>query len=500
MAEQDEGSKLIVLTLANAETFTAQSLVDATGILMLAFSTWALIQACWNRSTLIADRTLVLLLFGITIGYWFVSNQSILHAQWSLLPVRVGLGSILLACMNLILADWNQTSDTSSRFRNIATTIFPCAGILFIVGGSHPIELLLGIELVCWGQYCASHKSSSVRGKTLASNLTSNYVGLMLILAGIVLGGSAGSSLVSPRTNSLGYFLLCVGIGWKFWLIPLKNVLGNSGTDFRTRFVFNQLLWGMPATLFLALKSVPDLSDEAARKVCVLFIVTSLGLLVFGAILSLSASGWKRLIAGLHTMFFGQLMWAWSLRLWEIASPERNLVSSNDWPGAEQVMQLIALTWVLGFAGICICLRGLFQDDNSSNDFDRLSGVFRDQPLTTFTLMLSLMSLGGLPFTPGFWSTLFLLVTSTASQLQSSLTELFRPHAGFLMLSLVGMLALAATATVILRVISVLWLGFQRQRFRSPVPLVYKIVIVIICVLNLALGTIPESFLLLGYQ
>lgn len=482
---------MIFTALQDSKIWTHPGLVETAGVLVLACVIWVVICIFLRIMRRANVKVVYTILYAIAIGYWLLSQYSRIGMEWSSFPVKCGLLVILLAFANLNLINTPRHCSPFTRLQTLMANVFPIAGSLMIIGGDSPLELLIGIELISWGQYCGAATITDRDRRRSAFELIPRFMSLMFIIVGITLG-----DLNHVQTDSLfilpfGYLLFCVGVGWKFWLIPVRELLPDE-IAVRTPQVYNNALWGIFATLFLLLKTVQNMPSDVARRLHVPCIVISIALIIFGGTLLRQSWKWRRFVAGFFTVFYGQTIWALSLRLWELASPDRNLTGFNDWPGAQVIMQLVVVTWTLGLTGITFCLHNLQTEEGVPDDVNGLAGAAADRPLTSSLLAVSILTLGGLPLTPGFWSSLFLLVTSVSSQIQSSLTGLYRPHAGFLLLSSLSVLVMAIGAFVSVRMVSVICFGFPRRRHIGSGSLIPTIVIFICGLVTLALGLIPN--------
>lgn len=158
---------------------------------------------------------------------------------------------------------------------------------------------------------------------------------------------------------------------------------------------------------------------------------------------------------------------ALAVACWEAAHPRWAVSTASGLPGGATAFWLCLICDAAAFAGLWLVLAHLSDRNDALRHRDELSGLLAQHPVAGGVVVICLLSLCGVPPLAGFWSRLWLFASMFGPRQASSLTGLYEPHFGFLMLAAVCAAALLVLCGVYLKLVQVVVLEPSLGRIRS---------------------------------
>jgi NADH-quinone oxidoreductase subunit N len=295
-------------------------------------------------------------------------------------------------------------------------------GACVLVYANHVASLLLGLELLAVSLYALiAYPSRQQRPAEAATKyLLLSGAATAIMLFGFALlyaatgaltfsgigAGLGSTSLVGPMPLFAAGMVL-VGLGFKLAAAPMhlwtpdvyegapSPVSGFLASVAKTAAFIVLLRFFILAELY----RFPALTEVTA-----LLAVLSM---VMGNLLALLQNNIKRMLAYSSIAHIGYLMIIFSAA----ADPQNRALASEA-----AVFYLIAyLPTVLAAFGVVTLLKSEMNTD-SDVDLESLSGLFWRQPLLAVLMMVSMLSLAGIPLTAGFIGKLYIFSTAVAGE------------------------------------------------------------------------------------
>lgn len=310
---------------------------------------------------------------------------------------------VILSC-GIILGVYSLTSEACYKYWIlIASSLL---GAMIILDSAGFVSLFMGIEILSLPGFALMvHRS----GTTNATEGSFKYLLLSSVASALVL---FGLSLVygSTGTLSIAAFTSAVTAGGVQNLAATVAILAGF---FLKASVFPFHGWApdayssarLPVTAFLAsivkaavvlglvrILANTTLSPEAVGVIAILSILS----LFYGNITAIHQTAFKKMLAYSSIAHAGYMMFA---------------LTDNTGGRTEALLYYVAVYAVTTITA-CACFSILSPDNDN---LDNLDGGFKNHPLASIILSLSVLSLAGIPPLPGFLAKFFIFKTVIAS-------------------------------------------------------------------------------------
>jgi len=292
--------------------------------------------------------------------------------------------------------------------------LFSLVGAMMMVGYNHLIMLFVGIEILSISMYClAGSDKRNVRSNEAALKyfLQGAFAtGILLFGIALVYGATGtfqlselATAIATPANASLqpmlyvGVLMMVIGIGFKvsatpfhFWTPDVYEGTPTFFTAFMSTVVKTA---GFAAFLKLLVVALPGTSAVWLPTIVAMCVLTLL-LGNVGAAVQTSA---KRMLAYSSVSHAGYLL------LGLIAG--RGQLSG----AAAQGIFFYSLAYSIATVSAFGVLK-LVSDQRQREDYVGLAGLARTNPLLAFSMTVSMLSLGGIPLTGGFFGKFFIFM------------------------------------------------------------------------------------------
>ena len=333
-------------------------------------------------------------------------------------------------------------------------------GMMVMISSNDLIVFYMGLELQSLALYVLA---SFNRDNLLSTESGLKYFVLSALSSGLLLYGCSLIYGFSETTNfnqimintkdveyglTFGIVFILVGLAFKISAVPFHmwapDVYQGSPTSVT---VFFALLPKIAAlTVFIRFLYIPfyELGDQ--WQMIIVFL--SIASMVFGAVAAIGQKNLKRLIAYSSISHMGYALAG---------------LSTGTIQGAQSSILYITIYLVMNLAFFS-CLFMLKRNDKYYENVDDLSGLSKNHPLLSLSLLVVLFSLAGIPPLAGFFAKFYIFVAVINEKMY--------------FLAIVGLLATVIAAFYYLRIIKIIYFDPEKEKFESKHNLGLKFTLV----------------------
>jgi NADH-quinone oxidoreductase subunit N len=320
-------------------------------------------------------------------------------------------------------------------------------GMMVMISSNDLIVFYMGLELQSLALYVLATfnrnnlKSSEAGLKYFVLSALSS--GLLLYGCSLIYGfsGSTNFEIIASQLDSNEYALtfgivfILVGLAFKISAVPFHmwapDVYEGSPTTVTLFFTMVPKIAAL--TVFIRFLYVPFL--ELIDQWQMILVFLSIASMLFGAIAAIGQKNIKRLIA---YSSIGHIGYA----LAGVAS------ASNDGIQSSVIYLTIYIVMNLGFFS---CLLMLRRNDNYYESIDDLSGLSKNHPILSLSLLVNLFSLAGIPPLAGFFAKFYIFKAVIEQSMY--------------FLAIVGLLSTVIAAFYYLRIIKIIYFDPEKEKY-----------------------------------
>ena len=320
-------------------------------------------------------------------------------------------------------------------------------GMMVMISSNDLIVFYMGLELQSLALYVLATfnrnnlKSSEAGLKYFVLSALSS--GLLLYGCSLIYGfsGSTNFEIIASQLDSNEYALtfgivfILVGLAFKISAVPFHmwapDVYEGSPTTVTLFFTMVPKIAAL--TVFIRFLYVPFL--ELIDQWQMILVFLSIASMLFGAIAAIGQKNIKRLIA---YSSIGHIGYA----LAGVAS------ASNDGIQSSVIYLIIYIVMNLGLFS---CLLMLRRNDNYYESIDDLSGLSKNHPILSFSLLVILFSLAGIPPLAGFFAKFYIFKAVIEQSMY--------------FLAIVGLLSTVIAAFYYLRIIKIIYFDPEKEKY-----------------------------------
>ena len=320
-------------------------------------------------------------------------------------------------------------------------------GMMIMISANDLIVFYMGLELQSLALYVLATfnrenlKSSEAGLKYFVLSALSS--GLLLYGCSLIYGfsGSTNFEVISTQLNSNEYALtfgivfILVGLAFKISAVPFHmwapDVYEGSPTTVTLFFTIVPKIAAL--TVFIRFLYVPFLNLVDQWQMIIIFL--SIASMLLGAIAAIGQTNIKRIIAYSSIGHIGYALAGLS-------------TGSNDGIQSSIVYIIIYIIMNLGFFS---CLLMLKRNNEYYESLDDLSGLSKNHPLLSLSLLIILFSLAGIPPLAGFFAKFYIF----KSVIEQSMY----------FLGIIGLLSTVVAAFYYLRIIKIIYFDNEKEKF-----------------------------------
>ena len=320
-------------------------------------------------------------------------------------------------------------------------------GMMIMISSNDLIVFYMGLELQSLSLYVLATfnrdqlKSSEAGLKYFVLSALSS--GLLLYGCSLIYGftGSTNFEIISSQLNSDDYALtfgivfILVGLAFKISAVPFHmwapDVYEGSPTSVTLFFTMVPKIAAL--TVFIRFLYVPFLNLIDQWQMILIFL--SIASMLFGAIAAIGQTNLKRLVAYSSIGHVGYAL--------------AGLATGSN-VGIQSSVIYFTI-YILMNLGLFSCLLMLRRNNEYYEEIDDLSGLSKNHPLLSLSLLIILFSLAGIPPLAGFFAKFYIF----KSVLEQSMY----------FLAIVGLLSTVVAAFYYLRIIKIMYFDQEKEKY-----------------------------------
>ena len=350
-------------------------------------------------------------------------------------------------------------------------------GMMIMISSNDLIVFYMGLELQSLALYVLATfnrdniKSSEAGLKYFVLSALSS--GLLLYGCSLIYGftGSTNFNVIASQLNSNEYVLtfgivfILVGLAFKISAVPFHmwapDVYEGSPTSVTLFFTMVPKIAAL--AVFIRFLYVPFLNLINQWQMIIIFL--SIASMVFGAVAAIGQTNLKRLIAYSSISHIGYALAGLA-------------TVSND--GIQSSVIYITI-YIMMNLGLFSCLLMLKRNDNYFENIDDLSGLSKNHPLLSLSLLIILFSLAGIPPLAGFFAKFYIF----KSVIEQSMY----------FLAIVGLLSTVVAAFYYLRIIKIMYFDEEKEKYDTDHSIWLKLSLTVSTLLILMYFIFPSQLI-----
>ena len=432
-----------------------------------------------NSSNLIYNLTIIsmLIVLALTFNYPIETELSLFNESY-----KIDYLSTFMKILTLVSGIFVML--TSSKYIQITKILkieYPILllssilGMMVMISSNDLIVFYMGLEL----QSLALYVLASFNRKNLLSTeagvkyfvLSALSSGLLLYGCSLIYGFSNSTNfvLIAENLNSNNYGLtfgivfILVGLAFKISAVPFHmwapDVYQGSPTSVTLFFAVLPKIAAL--TVFIRFLYIPFINMIDQWQMIVVFL--SIASMLFGAIAAIGQKNLKRLIAYSSIGHVGYALAGLS-------------VGSNE--GIQSAISYISIYLVMNLAFFS-CLFMIRKSENYFENIEDLSGLSKNHPILSISLMIVLFSLAGIPPLAGFFAKFYIFMAVIEQSMY--------------FLAVIGLLSTVIAAYYYLRIIKIIYFDPEKEKYDSDHHLGLKVSLAISTIFILFYFIYPSS-------
>ena len=350
-------------------------------------------------------------------------------------------------------------------------------GMMVMVSSNDLIVFYIGLELQSLALYVLA---SFNRDNVLSSESGLKYFVLSALSSGLLLYGCSLVYGFSSSTNfsqiSLNYgdstqgiifgmVFILVGLAFKISAVPFHmwapDVYQGSPTSVTLFFAILPKIAAL--TVFIRFLYTPFINLIDQWQTIIIFL--SIASMLFGAVAAIGQKNLKRLIAYSSISHMGYAL--------------AGLTTGTN-EGIQSSVSYISIYLVMNLAFFS-CIFMLKREDKYYESIDDLSGLSKNHPLLSFSLLIVLFSLAGIPPLAGFFAKFYVFMAVIEQSM--------------FFLAIVGLLATVVAAFYYLRIIKVIYFDNEVEKYDTNHSVGLKLSLILTTLLILIYFIYPNSLI-----
>ena len=414
-----------------------------------------------NSSNLIYNLTIVSLLIALalTFNYPIETELNLFNESYKIDYLSTFMKILTLASGIFVML-------VSSKYIQITKILkieYPILllssilGMMVMISSNDLIVFYIGLELQSLALYVLA---SFNRENLLSTEAGVKYFVLSALSSGLLLYGcsliygfsnSTNFVLIAENLNSNNYGLtfgivfILVGLAFKISAVPFHmwapDVYQGSPTSVTLFFAVLPKIAAL--TVFIRFLYIPFINMIDQWQMIIVFL--SIASMLFGAIAAIGQKNLKRLIAYSSIGHVGYALAGLS-------------VGSNE--GIQSAISYISIYLVMNLAFFS-CLFMIRKSENYFENIEDLSGLSKNHPILSISLMIVLFSLAGIPPLAGFFAKFYIFMAVIEQSMY--------------FLAVIGLLSTVIAAYYYLRIIKIIYFDPEKEKYDTDHHLGLKV-------------------------
>tara|TARA_B100000282_G_scaffold295194_1_gene273908 strand:- start:13 stop:1428 length:1416 start_codon:yes stop_codon:yes gene_type:complete len=347
-------------------------------------------------------------------------------------------------------------------------------GMMVMISSNDLIVFYMGLELQSLALYVLA---SFNRENLLSTESGLKYFVLSALSSGLLLYGCSLIYGFTETTNfneilqnsksgqyglTFGIVFVLVGLAFKISAVPFHmwapDVYQGSPTSVTTFFAILPKIAAL--SVFIRFLYVPFAEMNDQWQMIIVFL--SIASMIFGAVAAIGQKNLKRLVAYSSIGHMGYAL--------------AGLASGTN-QGIQGSISYMAIYLVMNLAFFS-CLFMLRRNNEYHENIEDLSGLSKNHPVLSFSLLIILFSLAGIPPLAGFFAKFYVFMAVIEQQMY--------------FLAIIGLLATVVAAFYYLRIIKIIYFDKEKEKFETNHHFGLKITLAVSTIFILAYFVYPS--------
>ena len=347
-------------------------------------------------------------------------------------------------------------------------------GMMVMISSNDLIVFYMGLELQSLALYVLA---SFNRENLLSTESGLKYFVLSALSSGLLLYGCSLIYGFTETTNfneilqnsksgqyglTFGIVFVLVGLAFKISAVPFHmwapDVYQGSPTSVTTFFAILPKIAAL--SVFIRFLYVPFAEMNDQWQMIIVFL--SIASMIFGAVAAIGQKNLKRLVAYSSIGHMGYAL--------------AGLASGTN-QGIQGSISYMAIYLVMNLAFFS-CLFMLRRNNEYYENIEDLSGLSKNHPVLSFSLLIILFSLAGIPPLAGFFAKFYVFMAVIEQQMY--------------FLAIIGLLATVVAAFYYLRIIKIIYFDKEKEKFETNHHSGLKITLAVSTIFILAYFVYPS--------
>ena len=369
------------------------------------------------------------------------------------------------------------------KINNILKIEFPILilssilGMIVMISSNDLIVFYMGLELQSLSLYVlASFNKDNILSSESGLKyfiLSALSSGLLLYGCSLIYGFSGSTNFIQISENidinqyplTFGIVFILVGLAFKISAVPFHmwapDVYQGSPTPVTLFFAILPKVAAL--TVLIKILYVPFFNLIEQWQMIVIFL--SIASMIFGAVAAIGQKNLKRLIAYSSISHMG----------YTIAG-----LSTGTNEGIQSSIIYISIYVVMNLGFFC-CLLMLKRDGKYYETVEDMSGLSKNHPMLSFSLLLILFSLAGIPPLAGFFAKFYVFMAVIKSEMY--------------FLAITGLLSTVIAAFYYLRIIKIIYFDPEKEKFDAHHNIALKVSLFITTIFILFYFIFPSTLI-----
>ncbi len=350
-------------------------------------------------------------------------------------------------------------------------------GMMVMISSNDLIVFYMGLELQSLSLYVlASFNKNNLLSTESGLKyfiLSALSSGLLLYGCSLIYGFSGSTNFVQISQNinanqytlTFGIVFILVGLAFKISAVPFHmwapDVYQGSPTPVTLFFAILPKVAAL--TVLIKILYIPFLNLIDQWQMIVIFL--SIASMIFGAVAAIGQKNLKRLIAYSSISHMG----------YTIAG-----LSTGTNEGIQSSIIYISIYVIMNLGFFC-CLLMLRRDGKYYETVEDMSGLSKNHPILSFSLLLILFSLAGIPPLAGFFAKFYVFMAVIKNEMY--------------FLAITGLLSTVIAAFYYLRIIKIIYFDPEKEKFDTQHNLALKISLFITTIFILFYFIFPSTLI-----
>ena len=432
-----------------------------------------------NSSKLIYNLTTLslIILFALLLNLYQVSDLSIFNNSYKVDSLATFMKLLTIGSGIFVML----TSSKYIEINNINKMEYPILilssilGMMVMISSNDLIVFYMGLEL----QSLALYVLASFNRENLLSTesglkyfvLSALSSGLLLYGCSLIYGfsGSTNFNIILDNSSSgqygitFGIVFILVGLAFKISAVPFHmwapDVYQGSPTSVTTFFAVLPKIAAL--SVFIRFLYVPFAEMNDQWQMIIIFL--SIASMIFGAVAAIGQKNLKRLIAYSSIGHMGYAL--------------TGLAAGTN-QGIQGSISYIAIYLVMNLAFFS-CMFMLRRNNEYYESIEDLSGLSKNHPLLSFSLLIILFSLAGIPPLAGFFAKFYVFMAVIEQKMY--------------FLAIVGLLSTVIAAFYYLRIIKIIYFDKEKEKFETDHHFGLKLTLTVSTIFILAYFIYPSG-------